>query len=261
MRIFLLLIILINFINAKSNFFIKILIDINSSKNINSIKNINKQIDIWQGGITFTERITLKDIKKHKYKVIINFIQAKQLKNMTTYVLLPNNISISNSYNKSKKYKRYKKVLNLIQELPKYDENISKLDDKKINKFILLAKEKALEDEPITPKNYNYKLSNLIIYTIENNSTLSFKSEGPFLVTTMNNIITDKNITYLYIDLSEFNNSAIDEIINSYKQHLIDKGNSDFTILEKLKYKILALLTNANDNIHIVKSAVAGGIE
>ena len=202
---------------------------------------------------------SLINISEHKYKRINTITQIKELKSMKTYLLLPNNIS--NSYHKSKKYKRYEKVLNLIQELPKYNENIFKLNDKKINKFILLAKEKTLDDEPITPQNYNYKLSNQIISIMENNSTLSFKGEGPFLATTMINIITDKNITYLYIDLSEFNNSAIDEIINSYKQHLIDKGNSDFTILEKLKYKILALLTNANDNIHIVKSAVAGGIE
>ena len=198
-------------------------------------------------------------IQEHKYEIINTIIQIKKLQNMKTYLLLPNNIS--NSDSKSKKYERYKKVLDLILELQQYVENTSKIKEKKINKFILLAKEKALEDEPITPKNYNYKLSNQIISIIENNSTLSFKGEGPFLVTTMDNIMTDKNITYLSVDLSPFDNSAIDEIVNSYKEHLEEKGMDDFTFLEKLKSKVLSIVVKANENIRTVQMAVAGGLD
>jgi hypothetical protein len=203
------------------------------------------------------------NITEHSYIIIKMINEVKKLKNIKTYVLFPNNLT-SFIYKDSKEYKRYKRVLQLIQKNPKYTlhEINSKKNAKDINQFILFGKENFIESEKLTLNDYNYKLSNKIQTILQKKAKrISFKGEGPFLVTTMNNIITDKNITYLYIDLSEFNNSAIDEIINSYKQHLIDKGNSDFTTLEKLKYKILALLTNANDNIHIVKSAVAGGIE
>ena len=195
-------------------------------------------------------------IQKHRYKKINTITQIKKLKNIKTYVLLPHNISFT--YTKSKIYKRYTRALDLVQRLPKYANNISETEAQKINQFILLAKEKALEDEPLTPKNYNYKLSNQIISIIENNSTLSLKGEGPFLVTTMGNIMTDKNITYLSVNLSPFDNSAIDEIINSYKEHLEEKGMDDFTFLEKLKSKVLSIIVKANENIRTVQMAVAG---
>jgi len=207
-------------------------------------------------GLHTDSNIQITIIKKHRYKKINTILQIEELKNIKTYLLLPLNISFT--YTKSKIYKRYKRALDLVQRLPKYDNNISETEAKKINQFILLAKEKTLEDEPITPKNYNYKLSNQIISIIENNSTLSFKGEGPFLVTTMENIITDENITYLSVDLSPFDNSAINEIVNSYKEHLEEKGMDDFTFLEKLKSKVLSIVVKANENIRTVQMAVAG---
>jgi len=247
-------------IKTKKNQLINAIIFINEK-----LKGLQAELDktnTIRDGITVLEDVqkilmgSIAIIEKHKYQKIKKIAQIKKLKNMKTFSLFPNNLSTSDK--NLKKYKRYKKVLDLIQELQQYAENTSKIEEKKINNFILLTKEKALEDEPITPKNYNYKLSNQIISIIENNSTLSFKGEGPFLVTTMGNIMTDENITYLSVDLSPFDNSAIDEIVNSYKEHLEEKGMDDFTFLEKLKSKILSIVVKANENIRTVQMAVAG---
>lgn len=193
------------------------------------------------------------NITKHKYYSIETIEEIDRLKKMKTYVLFPHNLSSSHS--KSKKYKRYQRVLDLIQELPKYDENLSNLES--INNFILMGKKN--QEEKITIDTYNYKLASTIINIFQKKlKDQSFNGEGAFLVTTMDHILRDDNISALVVDLSEFNNSAIDEIINSYKKRLIDTGNSKFTILEKLKFRILSLVTNANDNIYIIRQAVAG---
>jgi hypothetical protein len=67
-----------------------------------------------------------------------------------------------------------------------------------------------------------------------------------------------KDFSFLYINLSRFNNSAIREAIESYKERLVDKGNSDIERLEGWRYALLATLTNFNDDIHIVRAAMAG---
>jgi hypothetical protein len=199
-------------------------------------------------------------IKKHRYIIRKEIDELAKLKNMRTYVLFSDNLSHS-LYKNTQKYKRYEKVLSLIQEVQKstleeisLDENIGE-----INQFILFGKDKFNYDNKLTIDDYNYKLSNKVREILQKKlKEFSFKGEGPFLVTTIDNPIKDDNISCLCIDLAEFNNSAINEIINSYKQRLIDKGNSKFTFLEKLRNKLLSLITNANNNIRITKTAVAG---
>lgn len=83
--------------------------------------------------------------------------------------------------------------------------------------------------------------------------------DGPYLLTTTQNIFRIRNRReFLFIDLSTFNDSAIKEIIRTYKQHLIDDGNVGFSDFQKFRHKVLSLITNINSNIKTMHKAVAG---
>jgi hypothetical protein len=151
------------------------------------------------------------NIKKHGYIITKTIEELNKLKNIRTYVLFSDNLSHS-LYKNTQKYKRYEKVLSLIQEVQKstleeisLDENIGE-----INQFILFGKDKFNYDNKLTIDDYNYKLSNKVREILQKKlKEFSFKGEGPFLVTTIDNPIKDDNISCLCIDLAEFNNSAI----------------------------------------------------
>ena len=226
----------------------------------NGIDKIVTQMEIYRGDIV---------VKSHGYTFISTIMDIKKLKNMNTYVFLPDNLSSQTNHN-SKKYKRYEKVLELIQESPKYDINITSLGTKakEINRFILMNKKS--NKKKITVESYNYDLANRILGIIRkrndtneiDNMFFTFKfifSSGPYLITTTENILDiNGSKKYLFLDLSDFNDSAIEEIIRSYKQHLINDGNVDFTSLEKFKHKVLSLITNINSNIKTMHKAVTG---
>lgn len=219
------------------------------------------------------------NIKKHVYTLVSSIDDIQKLQNMKTYVLFPDDLSFS-AYKNSRKHERYKRVLALIQEVQKYTLGELILDinlSKSMNQFILFGKKE--DEKKLTLNDYDYKLAHQVMdYLIKSNlakykylshmeeqkylmeKSREFWGEGPFLITTTDNIVEKKVLTYLYIDLSEFDNSAINEIINSYKERLIDKGNSKFTVLEKLRHRILSLITNANYNVHVVKSVIAGDL-
>jgi len=219
-------------------------------------------------------------IKSHGYTFISTISDIEELRNMNTYVFLPDNISSQNN-RKSKKYKRYEKVLELIQEAPKYDINITSLGTKakEINRFILMNKKS--NEKKITVESYNYDLANDIVNHIQNEAEcflerrweregkwwfermlLSHKllgGDGPYLLTTTQNIFRIRNRReFLFIDLSTFNDSAIKEIIRTYKQHLIDDGNVGFSDFQKFRHKVLSLITNLNSNIKTMHKVVAG---
>lgn len=141
---------------------------INSDK-ANSIYLGRRLIIASRPPITSRPIIPSQDIaiKSHGYTFISTMNDIEELRNMNTYVFLPDNISSQNN-RKSKKYKRYEKVLELIQEAPKYDINITSLGTKakEINRFILMNKKS--NEKKITVESYNYDLANDIVNHIRN---------------------------------------------------------------------------------------------
>ena len=239
----------------------------NYEQNI-EIKNLIIYEDVKECQQKAKEKQGIK-IKSHGYTFISKLDDIKELKNMNTYVFFPDNISSQNNH-KSKKYKRYEKVLELLQETPKYDINITSLGNKakEINRFILMNKK--LNEKKITVESYNYDLANRILEIIKKRNDMNevndifFRleflfSSGPYLITTTENILNISDPKkYLLLDLSTFNDSAIEEIIRTYKQHLIDDGNVGFSDLQKFRHKVLSLITNINSNIKTMHKAVAG---
>jgi len=203
-------------------------------------------------------------IKYHSYKTIDSRTKLQDLKNIVTYILFPRNLIRQNK--KSKKYKRYTQVLELIQEFKKVKSSNSSTSTTTTtttkeyeNKFIL-PKIKSLNGDKVTVETYNYELSNEILdFFKERITPLFFDKDGPFFITVTKNVFNQEKISsFIYLDLSTFNESAINQVINSYKHRLVEKGNDDIGTLEESHYAILSAITNFNDNLHLFQVALAG---
>jgi hypothetical protein len=197
----------------------------------------------------------------HAYTVVDSEDELKALFDTLTYVIIPYDLSGQELGQNSQKYKRYKRVLELIQEHQKVDNNISKesFAQKGKNKFVILSKEKG--EKKVTIESYSYKLANTVLdFFRAKYAEGVFNSEGPFLITTTQNILYDNRNEYafLYLNLSTFNDSAIEQVLESYKSRLVSDTLDEVGLLEKLHYSLLSFATNFNADMHIIQSAVAG---
>lgn len=192
----------------------------------------------------------MEQIKYHSYSVVDSRKKLKRLKNTITYILFPRNLA-GKSKN-SQKYQRYSKVLELIQELKEVRDNNSSNSsiDKYENKFILLK-----NNSKVTVENYNYVLGNqLIDFFKEKLPPSFFDDEGPFFITTTSNVFElEKDFNFIHLNLTKFNNSAINQLIDNYKDRLVDKGDTDLNILETWYYKVLSGITNFNNELHLIQ--------
>ena len=202
-------------------------------------------------------------VRSHVYTVIDKEDDLKKLAYTLSYVVFPRNIS-GHSNKGTAIYKRYVHVLEQIQELRKINKsNVvakSSAFPRTDNHFVLFKK--GEDESRVTIENYNYALSYKVLdFFKEKYPDVHFDDEGPYIITTASNVMNGaENFSFLYMNLSNFNNSAIREAIESYKKRLVNKGNTDIERLEGWRYALLAALTNFNDDIHIVRSAMAGDL-
>jgi len=157
------------------------------------------------------------EVSLHSYNILHSLEEVKKLKNTTTYVLFPKNISL-HSNQESKIYKRYLGILKLIQEMQKVDitlDSNAKIR-KKQNEFILFQKEDSTKH--VTIDNYNYEISQQILNFFEEKHTNTlFNQDGPYFITTAENIWNkDTDFSFLYVNLSKYNDSSIKEVLESY---------------------------------------------
>ena len=201
-------------------------------------------------------------LKLHSFTLINSIESLNKLKNTRTYVLFPRNLI---GYGKNdENLKRYINVLKIIQALKEVSLSNNHEDDlvpeNKIyeNKFILFG-DKGV-NKKLQIEQYNYEISNKVLDILkEKIDSTFFDKDGPFLITTNQNILDkEKGFELLYIDLSGFNNSALEEVINSYKNKLLEDGMSDVQTLEKFRLKLLSVMTNFNHRIHIFSELLAG---
>ena len=214
---------------------------------------------VSSGDVTGTHNV----INSHAYTVVSSEDELKELRYTLTYVIIPYDISKQEIGKASKKYKRYKKVLELIQEHQRVEHNISKGDtsQKRKNRFVILSKNS--DRKKVDIESYNYKLANRVLdFFRDKYSSRVFNSQGPFLITTTKNILFDKSdkFEFLYLNLSNFNGSAIDQVLGSYKDRLVSDSLDDVGLLEKLHYSLLSFATNFNADMYIIQSAMAGDL-
>ena len=202
------------------------------------------------------------NIRKHTYGVVSSQEELEALEHTMTFVLLPRNLSGNTNPNRAI-YKRYVQVLELIQELREVNTSVNRPKfamRKHENQFILFSSRKG--SRKVTVENYDYALSHKVLdFFQEKYPNGAFDKEGPYLITTAKNVLHEsKDFSFLYVNLSSFNNSSVKEVIESYKQRLVNRGNSDVQILEAWKYTLLSALTNLNADIDIVQTAMAGNL-
>ena len=199
------------------------------------------------------------EVESHSYKVIVSKDELLELPPIKTYVLLPRNLSKVDDKTTAL-YKRYSTLLSLIQQLNYVEETGDRKVDNRVlaheNVFLLFGKTKS---QKVTVENYNYAISNKILKFFRKNYSASiFREEGPFLITTTKNVRDGmEDFTFLYVNLSKFNKSAIDEIVGAYKERLITRGDDEITTLEKWHSRLLSFVTNFGNDIHIFQTAVA----
>jgi hypothetical protein len=106
---------------------------------------------------------------------------------------------------------------------------------------------------------YNYNLSvEVIDFFRKRFKKMPFYNDGPFLITTIDRPFDgSEKFTFLYVNLSAFDDSGINEVLKSYKKKLVQKGNSQFTILENMKFKLLSLSMHGHDDIRDVVNIFA----
>ena len=202
----------------------------------------------------------LMTIRRHTYSVVNSIEDLEKLENTITYVLLPRNISGQTNPDRAM-YKRYVQVLELIQELQQVDKSINKVSPmtaQQENQFILFRDRD--QSAKVSVENYDYALSHKVLdFFQEKYPDMAFSQEGPYLITTARNVLMQpKDFSCLYVNLCSFANSSVKEVIESYKQRLINKGGSDVTLLEGWRFNLLSALTNLNADIQIVQTAMAG---
>jgi len=90
------------------------------------------------------------------------------------------------------------------------------------------------------------------------NTLLPTSSPGPFLVSIQQPVLgMNRHTNLLIADLSSTNKSAFPEVIAAYKNRLKHGGIDDTANFESLRLSLLNFIFNANDNLHLVKKALA----
>jgi len=202
-------------------------------------------------------------IRSHVYTIVDKEDDLKKLAYTLSYVIFPRNLS-GHSSGDTAIYKRYVHVLDQIQELRRINKSnvVRKASSfpRTDNHFVLFKK--GEDESRVTVENYNYDLSYKVLdFFQEKYPNIRFDDEGPYIITTARNVMNGvEDFSFLYMNLSNFNNSAIREAIESYKKRLVNKSNSDIERLEGWRYALLSVLTNFNDDIYIVRSAMAGDL-
>lgn len=218
----------------------------------------NKNMGRVTVGAGESERVEIED---HSYQVISSEEALTKMQKVTTYVLLPKNFSTETETD-SAAYLRYERVLKLIQHLDKVEvERNGEVSDFYENENIFVLFSDA-QNIPITVKSYNYALSNKVLKFFRKSYGNSlFREDGPYLITTIKNVWNHpEDFSFLYVNLTNFNKSAVDEIIGAYQERLIERGIDEITTFETWHAGLLSFVTNFGSDIKIFQTAVAGGL-
>ena len=191
----------------------------------------------------------LGGVDAHAYTSVIKKDELDKLEYMVTYILFPE------SPVDEKIKQQYSMVLksvmhNKIEVDSRYDKELLS----QINRFIIPTKRHIRRGENYqqTLNNYNFKLSKDILNELRKRYGLKkFKSLGPYLITTRNNLFQDKKLHLLYVNLNRFDNIAIPEVIKIYKKRLEvdDNIEAEFSLIDKLKLNLMAFIVPANEHI------------
>lgn len=199
----------------------------------------------------------------HAWELLTEMDSEKADFAMYTYVLFGRRLDIQASIESGTR-ERYQSLLDAIvvstprtsdtDELPKEETNIFYIP------ALAAGKEPSLKNyDTILAMRYVRMLSILVK---NNNPKLSARlttNPGPFLISTLmpiGEIGTDQT-DLLYTDLSTTNPAAMAEIVAAYKQRITGSSVNRVESFWPLRLALLNIVLNADDNVKLVKAAMA----
>lgn len=206
--------------------------------------------------------------RQHVWQPLTGWDEEKPGYGMYTYVLFGRKLKPPGRL-RAETLRRYESLLRAIH-LSTLSARESGIDEEErqvkqaTNLFLIpLASEMG---EP-TPHNYDGTLS-LRILALTGRKVRPHASalaaqlstgEGPFLVSTLSPMeeMSPENFSLLYADLSTTNAAAMAEIVGAYKRR-VSEGIGGIERFRSLRIALLDIILDADDNIQIVKSAMAG---
>ena len=199
----------------------------------------------------------------HTWDLLTSLNTEKTGYGMYTYVLFGRRLEQRGLID-STTLERYNNILSAIH-VATTPKNVSESMPKETNIFYIPAKKHG-EVKAVSLSGYNSTLSMKFISNlaklIRNNRALVLRftsRPGPFLISTFDPAgkITSQDAPFLYADLSETNPDAMKEVIKAYKLRISGEQINEVTKFSFFRLKLLNFILNADDNLTIVKAALA----
>ena len=199
----------------------------------------------------------------HAWELLTEMDSEKADFALYTYVLFGRRLD-SQARIESDTRERYQSLLDAIVASTLRTSEIDKLPKEETNIFYIPAI--AAGKKP-SLNNYNAILSMRYVRIFgqlvkNNNPDLSARlttNPGPFLISTLmpiGEIGTDQT-DLLYTDLSTTNPAAMAEIVSAYKQRITSSSVNRVENFWPLRLALLNIVLNADDNVKLVKAALA----
>lgn len=182
---------------------------------------------------------------------------------MYTYVLFARRHNYLQGVNPQTK-ERYESLLGAIAGTTMKAEKTTQFPKEETNLFCIPAV--FMGKKPSLP-NYNVDIAMRYLSMLgkmlkEDNYELADRlmtQPGPFLISTLKpiNVINEMKTPLLYTDLSGTNPAAMGEVVAAYKRRVTGRALTDVENFYPLRLALLNLILNADDNVKLVKVALA----
>jgi len=182
---------------------------------------------------------------------------------MYTYVLFGRRLDFPAGIDSATK-ERYNSLLNTIVVSTLRTSEIGKLPKEETNLFYIPAiaagKKPSLNNyNAVLAMRYIIMLSKMVKHDNPKLADLLTDRPGPFLISTLMPIgeIGKDQTDLLYTDLSTTNPAAMAEIVAAYKRRISSKSVTKVEHFWPLRLALLNIVLNADDNVKLVKVALA----
>lgn len=199
----------------------------------------------------------------HAWELLTEMDSEKADFALYTYVLFGRRLDIQASIESDTRV-RYQSLLDAIVVSTPRTSETDKIPREETNIFYIPAvaagKEPSLNNyDTILAMRYVRMLSKLVKIDNPKLSARLTTNPGPFLISTLmpvGEIGTDQT-ELLYTDLSATNPAAMAEVVAAYKQRIISRSVNRAERFWPLRLALLNIVLNADDNVKLVKAALA----
>ncbi len=207
-------------------------------------------------------------VSRHAWDFLTDMDGEKEGFGMYTYVLFSRNVDRPGLA--SEVEERYKKILAAIAGTTLNLPELGELETREKKTTNILYIPAVAPGRELNLANYDSRLSLRYLSEIarlcrEESPEISERLEsrpGPFLISLLQPVgqIGEESVNLLYADLSTTNPAAMREVVAAYKGHLVRGSVDKKERFTSLRLTLLNLILNADDNVHLIKIALAGWV-